>query len=160
MLSISFKVSVRPSRNSNACARTQKTRAPQASNGTDSGLKFRKRITCKIAYPCNDLHQFWLHFVENDHIFPANARKNSWFTDQNFANQEKQMRIPFLILIYFFSGLKVATRELILRPICLLWGRTLSHKLYSRVHYFLSENATKIQKFFNPHHLNVFESIN
>ena len=70
------------------------------------------------------------------------------------------MRTPFLILIHFFSGLKVATRELILGPICRLCGRTLSHKLYSRVHYFLSKNATKIQEFFNPHHLNVFESIN
>ena len=150
MLSISFKVSVRPSRNSNACARTQKTRAPQASNGTDSGLKFRKRITCKIAYPCNDLHQFWLHFVENDHIFPANARKNSWFTDQNFGNQEKQMRIPFLILICFFSGLKVATRELILRPICLLWGRTLSHKVYSRVHYLTKWECHQDPKIFQP----------
>ena len=55
------------------------------------------------------------------------------------------MRIPFLILI--FSGLKAATRELIMRSIYLLHAgcrRTLSHKLYSRVHYFLSENATKI----------------
>ena len=35
---------------------TRKTRAPQASNGTDSGLKSRKRITCiKRAFPWNDL---------------------------------------------------------------------------------------------------------
>ena len=71
------------------------------------------------------------------------------------------MRIPFLILI--FSGLKAATRELIMRSIYLLHAgcrRTLSHKLYSRVHDFLSENATKIQECLNLHHLNVFESIN
>ena len=30
------------------------------------------------------------------------------------------MRISFLVLIYFFSELKVATRELIMRPIHLL----------------------------------------
>ena len=106
MLSISFKVSVRPSRNSNACTHTQKTHLPQASNGTDSGLKFRKRITCKIAFPCNDLDQFWLNFVENDHIFPANARKNSWFTDQNVGNQE-QWELPSLSWFTFSLDLKL-----------------------------------------------------
>lgn len=106
MLTISFKVPVRPSRNSNACTHTQKTHLPQASNGTDSGLKFRKRITCKIAFPCNDLDQFWLNFVENDHIFPANARKNSWFSDQNVGNQE-QWEFPSLSWFTFSLDLKL-----------------------------------------------------
>lgn len=86
MFNISFKVSVRRSRNSNACTHTQKTRAPKASNGTDSGLKSRKRITFKRGFPWNDLGQFWLNFDQNDHIFLANARKSSLFTDQNVGN--------------------------------------------------------------------------
>ena len=99
MLNISFKVSVR--RNSNACTHTQKTRAPQSSNGTDSGLKSRRRITCKRAlFPWNDLDQFWLNFVENDHIFLANARKSSSFTDQNVGNENS---LPYIDLLFLWT---------------------------------------------------------
>jgi len=160
MLNIIFKVSVRQK----ACTHTQKMRAPQASNGTDTGLKSRKRTTCKRAFSWNDLDQFWLNFDQNNHIFLANARKSSSFIDQNVGNEEKQMRIQYLVLIYFFSGLlrchSWINYEAYLPSACRCVDE---HCLTNSTQEFITFWVRGHQdptRFFNPYHLNVFESIN